>query len=228
MMKFLPLLAILSLAACAKYPDTGSAGETKRLIFKMRTAGPLRGTEGGLPYVYRIALRLSTELNPTTTGPIPIVVPGGNGFVAGNATHFIEWNPQQSPQFQIYQFRDETLEEWFPTGIPINFIPVANGDRELTFEIDMSQLIPANQVDSIQTIQVNFLTMNSVNNTGGGRFWDALGDGRLPSEVNRYFQFQPRTSTEYTNQNQGNVEPTGDTEDPQLDIDDWSIEVRLP
>lgn len=228
-MKYILLpLVLLGLIGCAKFPETGTSGQTKRLIFKMRTASALRGTDGGLPYVYRIALRLSTDLNPTTEGPIPIVVPGGNGFVTGNATHFIDWNPQQSPQFQIYRFRDETLEEWFPVGTPINFLPVSAGDRELVFEIDMSQLIPADEVNSIQSIQVNFLTMNSVNNSGGGRIWDALGDSRLPSEINRYFQFQPRTSFEYTNQNQGNVEPTGDSEDPQLDIENWSIEVRLP
>lgn len=234
-MKLRPLLvafsaACLMLSGCAKFPSTGTAGQTKRLLFRMTTAAPLRtGLDGGgLPYVYVVALRLSTDPNPVDQGPIPIVIPGGNGIVAGNATHFILWNPLASPQYTIYRFTSSTLEQWTPVGTPINYQPVQNGDSELFFELDMSQLVPAEEVDGIQSIQANFLTMNAIQTGGGGRIWDALGDSTNPAEVNRYFQFQPRTSFEYTNANQGNIEPTGDTTDPQLDIANWSIEVRLP
>ena len=231
MKKLLFLLVVAAVCGCAKFPNTSATGQTKRLLFRMRTAAPLKtGLEGGggLPYVYIVALRLSTDPNPIDQGPIPIVLPGGNGFVSGNATHFIQWNPLSSPQFTIYQFTDATLEEWTPIGTPINFQPVQTGDNELFFEIDMSQLVPAGDVDTIESIQVNFLTMNAIQTGGGGRFWDALGDSENAAEVNRYFQFQPRTSTEYNNTNQGNIEPVDDVDDPQLDIADWSIEVRLP
>ncbi len=182
----------------------------------------------GLPYVYVIAIRVSTDPNPPDTGPIPVVVPSGNGIVAGNCTHFILWNPLASPQFQIYQFEDSSLNEWFQTGVPINYVNITPGDDVLTFEIDLSQLVPAVDVPTIQSIQVNFLTMNNTNTSGGGRLWDALGDGAIPGEINSYFTFQPNSAFTYTNANTGSIEPQGDVVDPDLDIVDWSIEVRLP
>jgi hypothetical protein len=226
------LLLLLLLAGCAKFPSTGSSNFTKRLVFTMQVDGALRtGLEqggNGLPYVYVIALRLSTDPNPPDQGPIPVVVPSGNGIVAGNATHFILWNPLVSPQFQIMQFEDATMNEWFQTGVPINYMNVTVGDDTLTFEIDLSQLVPAADVPTIQSVQVNFLTMNNTNTSGGGRVWDALGDSTNPGEINSYFTLQPNSAFTYTNANTGNVEPQGDVVDPDLDIVDWSIEVRLP
>lgn len=226
------LLLLAVLAGCARFPSSASSDFTKRLVFTMQVDGAIRtGLEqggNGLPYVYVIAIRLSTDPNPQDQGPIPVVVPGGNGIVAGNATHFILWNPLASPQFQIMQFEDATLNEWFQTGVPINFMNVTPGDDTLTFEIDLSQLVPAADVPTIQSIQVNFLTMNNTNTSGGGRIWDALGDSTSPSEINSYFTFQPVSAITYTNVNTGSVEPQGDVVDPDLDIIDWSIEVRLP
>lgn len=222
------LLALLAVG-CAKFPDEGSSGDTTRLLFTARVDGELRTGlgGGGLPYVYLIALRLSTVDNPTDQGPIPVVVPGGNGFVAGNATHFILFDPLASPSYQIWRFTDTSLNEYFQTGSPINWQPVSPGDDTLSFEIDLSQLVPADQVPSIRSIQANFLTMNNRNTSGGGRVWDALGDSRNPGEVNSFLTFQLNSSRTFTNANTGNLEPQGDTADPDLDLVDWSIEVRL-
>lgn len=229
---FTVLIAVLLLTGCAKFPKTISSNFTKRLIFTLTVDSELRtGLEeggSGLPYVYIVAIRLSTEDSPTDDGPIPVVVPGGNGFVAGNATHYILWDPLFSPAYMIWVFDDETLNISHQTGVPIDFLPVDQGDRTLSFEIDMSQLIAAIDVDTIRSIQVNFLTMNNTNTTGGGRLWDALGDGDVPSEINSYFTFQPNFAQTYTNASTGNVEVRGDVVDPDLDIVDWSIEVRLP
>ena len=231
-MRTLLFLFVAVLVGCAKFPTTGSSNFTKRLVFTMQVESQLRtGLEqggNGLPYVYIIAIRLSTDPSPQDQGPIPVVVPSGNGMVAGNCTHFVLWNPLASPQFQIYRFTDSTLNDWTQIGIPINYMNVTPGDDTLTFEIDLSQLIPAVDVPTIQSIQVNFLSMNNTNTSGGGRLWDALGDGNVPSEVNSYFTLQPNFAFTYTNANTGNVEPQGDVADPDLDIIDWSIEVRLP
>jgi len=225
------LLAALVASGCAKFPQTGSGTFTKRLIFTMQVDGQIRSGQApgqlGLPYVYIVALRLSTDPAPIDDGPIPVVVPSGNGFVAGNATHYITWNPLASPQFQIWQFRDSTLNEAFAIGVPINSQPFQEGDRTLQFEIDMSQLVPAADVDTIQSIQANFLTMNNTNTSGGGRLWDALGDARIPTLINSYFTFQPRSSQTFNNDNQGQIEPRGDCPDPDLDLTDWAIEVRI-
>jgi hypothetical protein len=228
--RLLVLVVLLVAAGCARFPSSGTSNFTKRFVFTMQVDGAIRtGTEqGGFPYVYVIAIRVSTDPNPPDQGPIPVVVPGGNGIVAGNCTHFILWNPLASPQFQIYQFEDSTLNEWFQTGVPINYENITPGDDTLTFEIDLSQLVPAVDVPTIQSLQVNFLTMNNTNTSGGGRLWDALGNGAIPGEINSYFTFQPNSAFTYTNANTGNIEPQGDVVDPDLDIIDWSIEVRLP
>jgi hypothetical protein len=224
-------LIVLCLAGCAKFPTGGVIGETKRLVFKMRVDGQLRTGQGvgqsGLPYVYIIALNVSTEDTPTTTGPIPIIVPGGNGIVDGTVTHFILWNPLASPQFQIYKFRDATLNEWFQTGIPVNYTPTNEGDRELTFEVDLSQLVAAVDVPNQRSVQVNFLTMNNTNTSGGGRIWDALGNANIPSQINSPLTVRLNSSQVYNNQNQIITEPQGDAVDPDLDIVDWSVEVRI-
>ena len=216
---------------CAKFPKTISSDFTKRLVFTMTVDSQLRtGLEeggSGLPYVYIIALRLSTDASPIDDGPLPVVVPSGNGFVAGNATHYILWNPLASPSYQIWQFQDATLNEAFQTGVPISSLPISQGDRTLQFEIDLSQLVPAADVDTYRSVQVNFLTMNNTNTSGGGRIWDALGDGRISTEINRFFMFLLNSANTYSNATDGNIEPLGDVVDPDLDIVDWSIEVRL-
>lgn len=197
-----------------------------RVDTRLRTG--LEEGGNGLPYVYIVALRLSTDPSPTDTGPIPVVVPGGNGFVAGNATHYVLWNPLASPSFQIWKFNDATLDSATFTGVPINYTPIRVGDSTLQFEIDMSQLVPVADVPTIQSIQANFLSMNNTNTSGGGRLWDALGDGGDLSQINSYFTFQPVSAVTYTDLSTGSIEPQGDVADPELDIVDWSIEVRLP
>ncbi|ARU42340.1 hypothetical protein CCB80_14760 [Armatimonadetes bacterium Uphvl-Ar1] len=225
------ILTLFVLVGCAKFPANPNIGNTKRLSFKLRVDGQLRTGQGvgqsGLPYVYVIALNLSKDAVPTTTGPIPIVVPGGNGIVDGNATHFILWNPLAQPQFQIFQFRNPTLNEYFQTGIPVTFIPTNEGDREIQFEIDLSQLVPVVEVPDFESVQINFLTMNNINTSGGGRFWDALGDGLQPTQINSPLTVRLNSSQIYNNQNQVFQEPQGDTPDPDLDIVDWSVELRI-
>jgi hypothetical protein len=224
-------LVALLLVGCAKFPENGQVGSTKRLIFKMRVDGQLHSGQGigqsGLPYIYVVALNLSTEDTPTTTGPIPIVIPGGNGIVDGQATHFIVWTPLTQPQFQIQKFQDATLNDYFQTGIPVNFTPTNEGDREIQFEVDLSQLVPAVNVPDYKSIQINFLTMNNINTSGGGRFWDALGDSNQITQINSPITIRLNTSQIYNNQNQILSEPQGDTPDPDLDIVDWSVEVRI-
>lgn len=222
--------ALILGACCARFPKEGDSGFTKRLILRMSMEGVVRtGLEGGgagLPYVYIFALRLSTDPAPATQGPVPVVTPGGNGFVAGNCTHYVLWDPLRSPQYTIWQFRDSSLNDSFQTGAPVSSRLISVGDKTLECEIDLSQLVPASDVDTIQSVQVNLLTMNNTLTTGAGRLWEALGDGRNPGDINRPLLVNLRSSFTYTNANQGDLEPVGDVLDPDLDIRDWSIEVR--
>lgn len=223
-------LCALSLTGCARFPETGAAGRTKRLILSMSMEGAVRtGLEAGgagLPYVYIFAIKLNTDAAPTTPGPQPIVTPGGNGFVAGGATHYILWDPLRSPQYTIWQFRDASLSESFQVGIPLSYTTISPGAKTLSCEIDLSQLVPSGDVGLYQSAQINFLTMNNTLTSGGGRLWDALGDSRSALEVNRPQLVDLRRAVTYNNTNEGLIEPTGDTADPDLDLRDWSIEVR--
>ena len=231
-MRLISLFALLLvLTGCAKFPSSGNIGNTKRLIFKMRVDGQLRTGQGvgqsGLPYVYVIALNLSQDDTPTTNGPIPIVIPGGNGIVDGDVTHFILWDPLAQPQFKIFQFSDTTLNNFFQIGVPVVSTPTSEGDRELQFEIDLSQLVPVANVPDYKAVQINFLTMNNTNSSGGGRIWDALGDSTQSTQINSPITIRLNSSQIYNNQNQILNEPQGDTVDPDLDIVDWSVEVRI-
>jgi hypothetical protein len=222
----------LSVGGCAKYPPQGSVGTSPRLVFDMAVDGKLRtglgAGESGLPYIYIIALRLSTDENPTTDGPLPVVVPGGNGFVAGNCTHYIKWDPLDSPQFKIWKFNDSTMNDRTVIGTPVIYTPVTNGDKTMHFELDLNQLVANADVPNIKSVQVNFLTMSTDNPSVASRPWDALGDGRIISEVNRPALVRLRTAGITNASTTGITEPKGDVVDPDLDIVNWQVEVRLP
>ena len=235
--RFLSLLAItsvsiISLTSCAKLPPSGAAGTSPRLAFTMAVDGKIRtglaAGQSGLPYIYIVALRLNTDENPITDGPLPVVVPGGNGFVAGNCTHYIKWDPLDSPQFKIWKFNDATLNDRSAIGTPVIVQPVVEGDKLLKFEIDISQLVPAADVSTIKSVQVNFLTMTTDNPSAVTRLWDALGDARIVSEVNRPVLVRLRSAGVTNSVTSAIVEPQGDVIDPDLDITDWSVEVKLP
>jgi hypothetical protein len=223
-------------AGCAKFPDQGQTGFGKRLVVTLRVDGQIRtGLEpggSGQPYVYIFAINLSREANPTTLGPIPVTTQGGNGFVDGDCTHFVAWDPRSSPQFRIFQFRSASLSEWFFKDNVINFVTVRPGDRTLQFEFDLNQLVPQAELGNYQSAQVNFLTMNNTDATGTiPRSWEALGDGRQASTVNSPLTFRLNNARLLTNDNTGNREPQGDVRpgnDPDLDLVDWSVELRLP
>ena len=97
----------------------------------------------------------------------------------------------------------------------------------MQFEIDLSQLVPALDVPNLKSVQVNYLTMNNTNTSGSGRIWDALGDANIPTQVNAPFTFRLNASRVFNNLNQGNIEPVGDSLDPDLDLSDWEVEVRI-
>jgi hypothetical protein len=218
------LAGALALAGCAKFPGGGGGQGSTRLIFELELDGPINPN-----FVYIVALRPSTEDVPTTQGPIPVIAPPwGNGFVAGGVTHFVRWDVTQSPHYLIYQFRDSQLIDYFERGVPITFQEVEPGGRILRFEIELTQIAASQaEAESFRTLQVNFLTMDGVpQGSGGDKSWDALGDGRLPSEINEYVNIPLRTAGVYDNRRFQDLEPRGDNPDPALDILDWSVEVR--
>jgi len=182
-----------------------------------------------------VAINPSLEENPIEQGPIPVIgPPWGNGFVAGQCEYFVWFNPQVSPRYGIYQFADDLLNQYAIVGTPITSENIVEGAQRLRFEFDLSQLFPDPEVAaSIKTLQFNFLTMDRIPQTGIEKFWDANGDARsgLSQDINQPIPIPLRTSAIYDNARAFIKEPANDVSganDPDLDIIDWSIEVRLP
>jgi len=219
-------LVVLGFASmgCAKFPANGASNATTRVIFTMTTAAPINPN-----YVYIIAIHASTDVNPTTQGPIPVISqPWGNGFVAGTVDLFVRWDPLTSPNYIIYRFQDVNLTQFVQVGVPINSTPVNSGDNKLQFELDINQIASSvAQAPLLQSLQVNFLTMNRVpqGSDPGSKVYDALGNTQDPTQINDFVVI-PLQAGIYNNARFANLEPTGDTPDPALDITDWSVEVR--
>lgn len=219
------LVLSLLAAGCAKVPAGGGGVGTTRLVFTMKVAREIRPG-----YIYMVAVRPSVDLNPPEQGPIPVIAPPwGNGFVAGTVTHFVMWADTQSPRYLIYQFRPGTnLVEYFAIGAPINYVDINPGEKVLRFELDLTQIAPdAATAATYQSVQMNFLTMDRIpQGTTGTKNWDALGDSRLPTEVNSPITIPLRTSGIYDNARFQDLEVPADVADPDLDLVDWSVEVR--
>jgi len=220
------VLPILAASSCAKFPANGVGTGTKRVIFTMTMAQPINPN-----FVYLVAMHASTDANPTTQGPIPVISqPWGNGFVAGTVDLFVRWDPLTSPNYLVYRFQDANLTQYFQTGTPINSTPVNTGDNRIQFELDINQIASSTAVaPQLQSLQVNFLTMDRVPQgaDSGGKTYDALGNTQLPSEINDFVVIPLNRSAVYNNSNFANLEPSGDTPDPRLDIVNWSVEVRV-
>jgi len=230
MRRWLTLVLILVLGGCAKMPDGGFGPGSTRLVFRMRMA------QNGVinpNYIYMVALRPSNESNPPEVGPIPVIAPPwGNGFVAGDVSHFVQWANVLSPKYQLFEFRPGTdLIEYRSIGVPVLFTDVTVGSDFIEFELNLDQLadVPADALN-FQSLQINFLTMDRIpQGSIGSKNWDALGDGRLSTSVNSPITVPLRISGTYNNQTNQftDLEPVGDVLDPDLDIAEWSVEVRV-
>lgn len=215
----------LLIDGCAKFPSESGGDGSTRVIFEFEMDGPINPN-----FVYIVAMNPSTEDLPTTTGPIPVIAPPwGNGFVEGNATHFVRWDTSQSPRYLIFRFTDASLINYIERGVPVNYLELEPNGKRLRFEIDLTQIAAdKTEADSFRTLQVNFLTMDRVpQGSQTDKSWDALGNGNNPGEVNEFVNIPLKTSGVYDNRRFSDLEPRNDNPDPALDIVDWSVEVRL-
>lgn len=227
MRRILAAFLVVTMLGCAKLPDLGFGTTGTRLVFTMTMADAIKGN-----YIYIVAIRPSTDTNPPEQGPIPVIAPPwGNGFVAGTVTHFVQWSPSFPDRYELFEFVDTTLINYRVIGVPVTATDVTPGiSKTIQFELNLDQLddIPANAAN-FETLQINFLTMDRIpQGSSGSKNWEALGDGRLPSQVNSPITIPVRISGTYNNQTAQffNLEPVGDAADPALDIADWQVEVR--
>lgn len=223
---FLACLCLLSLLGCAKYPAVVGQDAT-RLIFRMTVRDQIR-----TDYVYVIPIRINTTTNPTGDGPIPVVAyPNANGFVAGNVDYFVVWTPD-TQQYTLYRFNDSSLTLYTAVGVPLNTLDVTPGSKTIGFELSLAQVVGnAGTWQQIQSIQTNFLTMNyrlTAGASASGRVIDCLGNTNSFSDLNEYITIPTATSNLYDNNSFNFLEPSSaDCPDPDLDITDWSVEVRV-
>ena len=216
----------------------------------MRVSGKINTAADDDPatsYIYIVALRATTELNPAPNlAPLPIVnSTAPNGRVGGSPTHFIEFNtlnPQTAFPFVMSKFAagptvdDPTnpidLAHWLDTtaarGPILSFVQYVPGAKEIQFDVFVNQLADTDADGlNLQTLQVQFLTMSRYGNQGGGnRAWDALGTSTVPN----YVQVDLRRTGTYSN-TVSNIELANDVaggNDPDLDIIDWSVDVQRP
>jgi hypothetical protein len=234
----LALLVVMPLG-CAKFPGGPPTVGSKRITFVLNVAGRIRDgslpEDAGLSYVYMVAIGVSAEANPITSGPIPVIQPPwGNGFVDKNCTHFVWYNPLDAPRYALYRFRDANLNEYQKIGAPVVAIEPnenPNADlmgRTIQFSIDLSQLATADlPEDQIQTLQVNFLTMDRIpQGDNRSKAWDALGDGRTVNGINTWINVPVKTNGVYDYTRFPDIEPANDVASPDLDLIKWSVEVR--
>lgn len=233
----LAIIGLLNLmsAGCAKFPETGVNTFTKRLILTMRVSGEVQsGQNVGKQYIYVFPLRVSTDINPSD-GPKPVIsgVSGnGNGMISGACTDFILYNPQSSNAFEIWHFQDSTLTAATLVGYAISRSDPRDGAAPslLQCELDLSQIVPATDVPTIQSVQCNFMSMDRKALNGISHVWDSLGNSRLATEFNTFLRFDLNSSRKITN-SQAQLEPqtldVNGSDDPDLDISDWSVEVLL-
>lgn len=217
-------LLLMSLTACARFPDTPEGGGVRRIAVEVRVAGRIRPD-----YHYFVLFNLSNDATGQV-GPVPVVAPPwGNGFAAGAFTHFMQFdNLQPAGGYGLYRVVPNTnLSVFQYLGAPRLSEPVGAQSDRLRFEIDLTQFIPdPNDAQQIQFIQLNIIATDRIPtdpNDLTPKVVDALGDPTLG--VSQYLNLRINQNRIVRNADT-NLEPRDDVRDPDLDIVDWRVEVR--
>jgi hypothetical protein len=232
------VLASLLSAGCAKAPGGSQGpGAGRQIIVTMTVAGHIR------PDYFYFVLFNTTNTPEKSSGPIPVVAaPWGNGFAAGEFTHFLRYDGSQpNAGYVLYAVvPGSSLRGFTSLGAPIEYTPVPGGGATIRFRVALAQLATAGiPPEDIRALQVNFLATDRIPvdpNDPRTKLFDALGDARQPGGVNNPITISTLQSGLY--QNSGVLrEPAGDVTEagngtfqsvsnPDLDITDWTIEVR--
>jgi hypothetical protein len=194
-------------------------------------------------YIYFVLFN-PTSTPQQSTGPIPVIgIPWGNGFATGAFTAFLRYDPSQpNSGYGMYQVvPGSNLLQFSPLTAPTQFTPVASepNQNQLQFQIPLSEIpTSSGTASSASYMQINILATDRIPtnpNDPGTKHYDALGDGRISSQINNWVTI-PTTQSGFFNNSSG-LEPQGDVmlvgsgvntsdEVQDLDITDWSVEVR--
>ncbi|MGO8670586.1 MAG: hypothetical protein ACLQVD_04360 [Capsulimonadaceae bacterium] len=159
------------------------------------------------------------NVNPATgsSGPVPVITtPWGNGFAAGDITAYVRVDPTQANGgYGMYSVVPGSNDlNSTPLPPPTSYVPVTFGSTQtISFQIPISALatstVPASQISQIQ---INFLATNLLPTAGytGTKLYDALGDGRISSQIDSPITISATQSGLYDNSTAVPPEPTGD------------------
>lgn len=155
---------------------------------------------------------------------------GGYGLYSAPRNANDEYLP--APQVPFPQF--------VPLGQPDSYRTPQLGEARLTFQVDLNRLKEDTDATTLPAfVQVNFITTDRIPNNPDDnppKLWDALGASTVTGTLN-YFVTLPtaqnviRSNTDIIGEAQ---EPSNDVRDrtgplidePNLDIVDWSVEIR--
>jgi len=234
---------LLIIQGCARVPP-GATFIGPQLIVSMTVASP--GTINASYYYYVL---FNATNNPVASqGPTPVTSsPWGNGFAAGQFTGYVLADGSQSfGGYGVYSYSlvpntNPPKYQSIYLGSPINTTPITPSSTFIQFTIPLSQLATSSlPASSITAVQINFINTDRVPldpNDPNPKEYDALGDARIPSQVNDPITIPVQQAGTYTNASALDKEPEGDVQqcasdgacttvsNPSLDIVDWSVQV---
>ena len=176
----LPGLLLLP-AGCAKSPSSGitSPASGPQLLVTLTVAGIINRN-----YYYYVLFNVNNTPNGNNsgpTGPVPVVAPPYiNGFAAGAFTNYVQYGSgvPGGTGFGYYNI-DPLLTTPNYLGSSGSLVTSQVSGSTLAFQLPLARLATsAATLDQIQTLQVNFVTTNTVQVAGDSfstpKYFDAL------------------------------------------------------
>ncbi len=231
---------------CAKSPTSGGDDDASRkfLIVTMTVRGQIQPRDSLTPYYYFCVInRTDTISDP---GPVPVVDrPWGNGFAApaptasGDNQGFIGFVKYDRSGYRCFRvIGNPTQGSFTDLGQPDGATAPQTGEKTLSFRFDLNRLKLTPEEVEKRYVQINLIATNNIPIAAeeAEKVWDALGDGRgdagtgslnAPITLDATQNIIRRNSdfnTEPANDVRDHLGPIVD--DPNLDITDWSVEIR--
>lgn len=244
----------LSCARYPQQPSSVTPGTRKRLIISMTVRGEIQPSDAQVPYYYFFLINRTDDA--AAAGPVPVVIgpQWGNGFAAPapqpadgqGFVGFVRYDRFQGQSgYGVYTLQNPTTGvlqkpidpqlQFFPLGPPDVAQTLQRGEKQLYFELNLDRL----PNPEARFLQINFVATNNIPqgvDENAPKSWDALGNGADTDTINAWVRID--TTQNITIRNSERLpdlqEPPDDVreklfslvDEPNLDIVDWTIEVR--
>jgi len=232
--------------ACARSPtSSGGDGTTRKfLIVNMTVRGQIQPQDAATPYYYFCVINRTDTISEP--GPVPVVDrPWGNGFAAPapNAgpdnQGFIGFVRYDRSGYRCFRVTGNATQGSFTDlGQPDGATAPQTGEKALSFRFDLNRLKLTPEEVEKRYVQINLIATNNlpIGAEDAAKVWDAFGDGRGDAgtgSLNAPITLDA-TQNIFRRNSDTNLEPANDVrdhlgpivDDPNLDIVDWSVEIR--